>query len=231
MYDYGNWFLVIFNIILFLYFIKSAFKPRTKTDWRTYKIFGAFIVALFAEMYGFPLTIYLVTSLFGTRFGIDFTHNNGHLLNTLLGIKGDPHFNILHVASYVLIIGGFMLLGKAWEVLYNSRKKHELAITNVYKYIRHPQYLAFILIIFGFLVQWPTLITLIMAPILIIRYIRLARTEEKDMLKVFGKEYAKYKARVPGFFPSIKLLIRNLTSSKNSKGENYGKTDHFIQHN
>lgn len=207
MYDYGNWLLVLFNIVLFLYFIKSAFKPRTKIDWRTYRIFGAFIVALFAEMYGFPLTIYLLTSFFGNRLGLDFAHNNGHILNTLLGLKGDPHFNILHITSYVFIIGGLILLGKAWEVLYKSQKQNQLATTSVYKYIRHPQYLAFILIIFGFLVQWPTIITLVMAPILIFRYIRLARAEEKEMLKEFGSVYKVYKNKVPGFFPSVKHLL------------------------
>lgn len=235
MYDYGNWFLVIFNIILFLYFIKSAFKPRTKTDWRTYKIFGAFIVALFAEMYGFPLTIYLLTSFFGNRLGLDFTHNNGHILNTLLGLQGDPHFNILHIISYALIIGGLMLLGKAWEVLFKSQKDQKLAITSVYKYMRHPQYLAFILIIFGFLVQWPTLVTLIMAPILIFRYIRLAKTEEKEMLKKFGNEYSSYKSQVPGFFPSLKLLVNGSTKklkvTQDLKGEAYGKSSHLIPHN
>ncbi len=234
MYDYGNWFLVIFNIILFLYFIKSAFKPRTKTDWRTYKIFGAFIVALFAEMYGFPLTIYLLTSFFGNRLGLDFTHNNGHILNTLLGLEGDPHFNILHIISYVLIIGGLMLLGKAWEVLFKSQREQKLATTSVYKYIRHPQYLAFILIIFGFLVQWPTLITLIMAPILIFRYIQLAKTEEKEMLKKFGNEYSYYRSQVPGYFPSLKLLVngsaKKLKVSKDLKGEAYGKSSHLIPH-
>lgn len=209
MYDYGNWLLVLFNIVLFLYFIKSAFKPRTKTDWRTYKIFGAFIVALFAEMYGFPLTIYLLTSFFGNRFGLDFTHNNGHILNTLLGLKGDPHFNMFHIVSYALIIGGLILLGKAWEVLYKATKQHKLATTSVYKYIRHPQYLAFILIIFGFLVQWPTLITLLMAPILIVRYIRLAKSEEQEMLKRFGNTYALYKKETPGYVPSIKIFMKS----------------------
>lgn len=235
MYDYGNWFLVIFNIILFLYFTKSAFKPRTKTDWQTYKIFGAFIVALFAEMYGFPLTIYLLTSFFGNRLGLDFTHNNGHILNTILGLQGDPHFNILHIISYALIIGGLMLLGKAWEVLFKSQKEQKLAITSVYKYIRHPQYLAFILIILGFLVQWPTLITLIMAPILIFRYIRLAKAEEKEMLKKFGNEYSSYKSQVPGFFPSLKLLVNGSTKklrvTKDLKGEAYGKSSHLIPYN
>lgn len=206
MYDYGNWFLVIINIGIFLYFVKSTFKPRTKTDWRTYKIFGAFIVALFAEMYGFPLTIYLMTSFFGNRLGLDFTHNNGHLLNTFLGLGGDPHFNILHIISYILIIGGFFLLGNAWKILFKSQKAKKLAVTGIYQYIRHPQYVAFILIIFGFLVQWPTLITLLMAPILIFRYVRLARSEEKEMESMFGEAYRNYARKTPAFIPKIYIF-------------------------
>lgn len=209
MYDYGNWILVLINIILFIYFLKSSFKPRTKTDWRTFHSFSAFIVALFAEMYGFPLTIYLLTSLFGTRLGIDFTHDNGHLLNTLLGIKGDPHFSILHIVSYALIIGGFILLSNAWEILYKAQKKRRLAVTGIYTYIRHPQYLAFILIIFGFLVQWPTFITLLMAPVLIWRYIHLAKLEELEMKKRFGALYVKYQKRTHGFIPSLKTVIEH----------------------
>lgn len=201
MYDYGNWFLVLINIFIFLYFLKSAFKPRTKTDWRTYRMFGAFIVALFAEMYGFPLTIYLLTSIFGNRLGLDFTHDNGHLLNTLFGFKGNPHFSILHIISYGFIIGGFMLLSNAWEILYKAQKKKKLAISGVYKHIRHPQYIAFILIIFGFLVQWPTLITLLMAPILIWRYMWLAKIEEKEMSKQFGAVYVKYQEKTPAYIP------------------------------
>lgn len=204
---YGNWLFAIFNIVIFLFFIKSAFKPRTKTDWTTFRSMGAFIVALFAEMYGFPLTIYLLTSFFGNRLGLDYTHDKGHILNTLLGIKGDPHFDILHIVSNVFIIGAIILLGKAWEVLYKAQKERRLATTSIYKYIRHPQYVAFILIIFGFLLQWPTLITLIMAPILIWRYIRLARTEEKEMEDAFGDDYRRYKAETPGYFPSVKKLF------------------------
>ncbi|OGK23461.1 isoprenylcysteine carboxyl methyltransferase [Candidatus Roizmanbacteria bacterium RIFCSPLOWO2_01_FULL_37_13] len=210
-YEYGNWLMVLFNIILFLFFVKTAFKPRTKTDWRTYKIFGAFIVALFVEMYGFPLTIYLLTSYFGNQFlGLDLSHNNGHLLNTLLGLKGDPHFNVLHIVSSVFIIGGLMLLGNAWKTLYQSSSKGALAVTGTYRYLRHPQYFAFILIIIGFLLQWPTLITLVMAPVLIIRYILLAKQEEKEMVKKFGNIYVDYKKTTPGFFPSLRILSKNV---------------------
>lgn len=210
-YDYGNWLFAIANILLFLFFIKSVFKPRTETDWKTFKTFGAFIVALFAEMYGFPLTIYLLTSFFGSRFSnLDFTHNNGHILNTLLGIKGDPHFNILHILSNVIIIGGLILIAKAWDILYKSQKADKLATNGAYHYLRHPQYAGFILIIFGFLLQWPTLITLIMAPILIWRYYRLGKAEEETVLSKYGSEYAAYKKETPSYFPSVKLLFNDL---------------------
>ena len=193
-YEYGNWFLVIVSVVLFLFFLKSVFRPRTKTDWRTYQSFSAFIVALFAEMYGFPLTIYLLTSWFGNKFfNIDFSHDSGHILNKILNLGGDPHFNWLHLVSNGLIIGGFIFISSAWKILYKAQKKGVLATTGVYKYIRHPQYIGFILIIIGFLLQWPTLITLIMAPILIIRYFILAKQEEKEVEKKFGNIYLNYK--------------------------------------
>lgn len=173
-------------------------------------MFGAFIVALFTEMYGFPLTIYLLTSLFGNRFNIDFTHNSGHLLEDLLGIKGDPHFSLFHILSNLLIIGGLLLIVSAWKVLYKSQKEDKLAVSGAYHYIRHPQYAGFILIIAGFLLQWPTLITLIMAPILIGRYIRLGKDEEKAVFKKFGSKYTVYKIETPAYIPSIKMLSIDL---------------------
>jgi len=216
-YDYGNWLLVLFNIVLFLYFIKAAFRPRTKTDWTTYRTFGAFIVALFAEMYGFPLTIYLLTSYFGNNFlGLDFTHNSGHLLNGLLGLKGDAHFSPIHIFSNVFIIGGLIMLSSAWSVLYQASKRGVLAITGAYRYMRHPQYFAFILIILGFLLQWPTLITLIMAPVLIIRYVTLAKSEEKQMIAKFGPVYREYRSKTPSFFPSLKFIARGLIHKINN---------------
>jgi len=203
-YGYGSWLLVLISVVIFLYFVKTAFRPRTKTDWKTYGIFGAFITALFAEMYGFPLTIYLLTSFLGSKFpGIDFSHQSGHLLNAILGIKGDPHFSIIHVLSNVFIVGGLILLGSAWNVLYKSSRKNMLATTGAYRYIRHPQYLAFILVIVGFLLQWPTIITVFMAPFLLWRYYRLSKLEEKEMETRFKEEYLKYKRRTPAFIPSI----------------------------
>ncbi|MEK6578373.1 MAG: isoprenylcysteine carboxylmethyltransferase family protein, partial [Bdellovibrionota bacterium] len=199
--SYGLWRLVIINSIVFVFFTFSFFKPNTKADWRTFGTFSAFIVALFIEMYGFPLTIYLMSGWLANRFPqIDpLSHDSGHLLHTLLGLKGNPHFDILHIISNVLIISGFFLLSSAWRVLYGAQKAKKLATLGPYHYIRHPQYMAFILIMLGFLFQWPTLPTIIMFPILVTTYIRLAIKEEKVIEKEFSTSYRAYAAVTPRF--------------------------------
>ncbi len=207
-YAYGNWLLVIGISAVFLLFLFDAFKPKTGTDWRTFSSFGAFVVALFAEMYGFPLTIYLLTSWFGSRFPqLNFSHTSGHLWEVLLNNTVNPHWSFLHIVSNIFIIGGLLLISYAWNVLYQAVQKKTLATTGPYRYIRHPQYAGFILIIVGFLLQWPTLITLIMAPLLIFRYIRLASQEETYILKTFGQSFIEYKKSTPGWWPSIKYMI------------------------
>ena len=201
---YGLWMLVIFNSAIFLMFAFSFFKPQTARDWRTFGAFAGFVVALFVEMYGFPLSIYLMSGWLQTKFpGLDLlSHNSGHLWSTLLGEKGDPHFSPLHIASYVLLGFGFYLLSAAWNVLYHAQRSDGLATTGPYARIRHPQYAAFVLILFGFLLQWPTLLTLIMFPVLLAMYGRLAVTEEAEMRQRFGAEFDVYAARTPRFFPS-----------------------------
>ena len=104
-------------------------------------------------------------------------------------------------ASSVLIFGGFILLSAAWRVLYEAQKTHTLATTGPYAYIRHPQYVGFMLIMLGFLLQWPTLITLIMFPILVAMYVKLARREEHEVLAEFGDAYQRYLTRTPAFIP------------------------------
>ena len=203
---YGLWSLVILNSAIFLLFAFTFFKPQTARDWRTFGAFGAFIVALFVEMYGFPLSIYLMSGWLQTRYpDLDLlSHNSGHLWSTLLGEKGDPHFGPLHIASYVFLAFGFYLLSNAWSVLYQAQRRKALAVAGPYARIRHPQYVAFVLILVGFLLQWPTLLTLVMFPILLIMYARLAITEEAEMHKQFGAEFDAYAARTPRFFPSFR---------------------------
>jgi protein-S-isoprenylcysteine O-methyltransferase Ste14 len=202
---YGLWPLVIINTAVFLIFAFSFTRPHTARDWRSFGAFSAFLVALFAEMYGFPLTIYLLSGWLGSRYpGLNLlSHDAGHLWHTLLGWKGDPHSDPLHILSNLLIAGGFVLLGSAWRVLYEAQRRHALATTGLYAYMRHPQYVGFILIMLGFLLQWPTLLTLIMFPILVTMYVRLARLEEREALMEFGEAYARYAATTPAFFPRL----------------------------
>ena len=206
---YGLWSLVIINSAIFIIFAFSFTKPRTTRDWRSFSAFSAFIVALFVEMYGFPLTIYLLSGWLVRRYpGVDFlSHDAGHLLNTLIGWKIDPHFDPLHILSNILIVGGFILLSAAWKVLYDAQRTKTLAITGPYAYVRHPQYVGFILIMLGFLFQWPTLVTLTMFPILVTMYVRLAQREEKEVTEEFGDEYRRYAAKTPAFFPQASNMM------------------------
>lgn len=200
---YGLWPLVVLNTAIFVIFAFSFTKPRTARDWRSFGAFSAFLVALFTEMYGFPLTIYLLSGWLTSNYpGIDLlSHNSGHLLQTLLGWQGDPHFSPLHLLSDGLIVAGFILIGAAWEVLYKAQRTQQVAMSGPYAFVRHPQYIGFVVIMLGFLIQWPTLITLIMFPILVTMYIRLARREEREALVEFGEAYAQYAARTPAFWP------------------------------
>lgn len=201
---YGLWSLVFINSLVFIIFAFSFTRPRTARDWRSLGAFSAFIMALFTEMYGFPLTVYLLSGWLVSRHpGLDvFSHEAGHLWPTLLGIKAHSHFDLFHLLSSALIVGGFALLASAWRVLHEAQRTHALAMTGPYARIRHPQYMGFILIMLGFLVQWPTLPTLLMFPVLVGMYVRLAQTEERTMRQEFGEAYSRYAAVTPGFLPA-----------------------------
>jgi protein-S-isoprenylcysteine O-methyltransferase Ste14 len=202
---YGLWSLVIINSAVFILFAFSFAKPRSPRDWRSLGVFSAFIVALFAEMYGFPLTIYLLSGWLAGRYpGLDLlSHDAGHLWHTLFRMGGNPHFDVLHIASNVMIFGGFWLVAAAWQVLYAAQQSHTLAVSGPYARVRHPQYSAFIVIMAGFLLQWPTLPTLVMFPILVYMYVRLARREEEEVVREFGCAYEAYRRSTPAFIPRL----------------------------
>ncbi|MFI8608028.1 methyltransferase family protein [Pseudomonas sp. NPDC077649] len=200
---YGLWGLVIVNSLVFILFAFSFFKPSSARDWRTFGSFAAFIIALFVEMYGAPLTLYLLAGWLQSRYPqLDpLSHEAGHLWHSLLGLEGDPHFGALHILGNLLIVAGFWLLASAWRVLYRAQQAGELADSGPYARVRHPQYLAFALIMLGFLLQWPTLLTLLMFPVLLLMYVQLARREEQEMLVHFGDTYRRYRDATPAFLP------------------------------
>ena len=216
---YGLWGLVIVNSLVFIIFAFSFFKPNSPRDWRTFGTFAAFIVALFVEMYGVPLTLYLLAGWLQSRYPqLDpLSHDAGHLWHSLLGLEGDPHFGVLHILSSLLIFGGFWLLASAWRVLYRAQQAGTLAESGPYARIRHPQYVAFSLIMLGFLLQWPTLLTLLMFPVLVLMYVHLARQEDRWAASHFGDHWQHYRARVPAFIPRLGGAAAHTTPQEKPK--------------
>ena len=200
-YAYGLWPLVVVDSALVIGFAVSFFHPAGKRDWRTLGMFAAFMVALFAEMYGYPLTIYLLSGAFGNALGLDLSHNDGHLWNDLIGWNGDPHLSPFHLLSYLAIIAGFWMTSAGWRVLFQAQRNGELATTGLYARMRHPQYDGLLLVMAGFLLQWPTIPTLVMFPVLVWTYRRLALREERDAAAAFGERWDEYARQTPRFIP------------------------------
>ncbi len=207
-YGYGLWFSVLINVLIILIFALSFIKPRGKWEWRSMGVYIGFLVALFSEMYGFPLTIYILTSLLGSRYPVlnPFSHSNGHLLFTFLG--GGPYvFLLIHLISNGLIVAGVVLMGAGWKRIH--RAGGALVTEGIYKRVRHPQYTGLLLISIGLMVQWPTLITLLLWPVMLLVYYRLSMREESEMIRRFGERYLEYKNSVPAFSPRLGFAKRS----------------------
>ena len=204
-YAYGMWVVVAFNIAIFLFFTMSFLKPRGGQQWRSMGVVIAFIVALFAEMYGFPLTIYLLVGWLGSAYPAlqPFSHKLGHLWVVVLGGSTAAWAFIMALSIFVML-GGYVLLSKGWTQIHGAHGR--LVTDGIYAYARHPQYTGLFLVILGFLIQWPTLLTVIMAPILFFAYVRLAKNEERRAIEEFGDRYLEYMKKTPAaFVPPIRL--------------------------
>ena len=202
-YGYGFWSLVVFNAAFFVIFVLSFLTPLRRRDWRSFGVYSAFIVALFTEMYGFPLTIYILTAILGSRYPAlnPFSHASGHLWVTLLG-GGAAMMTTVHIVSNLLMFGGLFIIAHGWGKIH--RAQGALVTDGLYARVRHPQYSGLFLITIGLLIQWPTIITVLTWPVLMAMYIRLARREEVDMELRFGDTYRAYAARVPRFIPRLR---------------------------
>lgn len=204
-YAYGIWPVVIFYISIFLFFAVSWIAPKKRYEWRSMGAFVGFIVALFTEMYGFPLTIYFLSALMGKSYPVldPFSHPSGHLVLVFLGLaRSSTAMDILHLITNGLIFSGFLIIYKGWKLIHRA-KGERLVTEGVYSYMRHPQYSGLFLITIGLLIQWPSLTTVIMWPILMIAYYRLAMREEREIERHFREEYVEYKKRVPAFVPRL----------------------------
>ena len=205
IYAYGMWPVVAFNILLVLGFALSFVRPKGAIEWRRMGLFAAFIVALFTEMYGIPLTIYFLSQWLGNAYPVldPFTHAHGHLLLVGLGLADSgTAMMLLHLISNGIMILGFVLLYKGWTLIHGSDGK-QLVTEGIYARMRHPQYSGLFLITLGLLVQWPTFITLVLWPFLTFAYYRLAMKEEREVSQEFPAEYARYRESVPAFLPKI----------------------------
>ncbi len=199
-YAYGLWVVAAFNIGIFLFFMLSFLKPRGSDEWRGMSVITAFLVALFAEMYGFPLTIYLLTGWLGDAYPAlqPFNHKLGHLWVVVFG-GSNLAWVIVMGLSLALMLMGYTLLSKGWTQIHAARGG--LVTDGIYAYARHPQYTGLFLVIIGFLVQWPTLLTVLMAPIMLYAYVSLTRIEERRAEAEFGEVYNDYVHKTSAFFP------------------------------
>lgn len=201
---YGNWGAVVFSVWLVSLVVLGFLRPPRGRNWRHLGLSAAFLVALFTEMFGIPFTIYLLGSLTGASFGLGMVE--GHLWAVLASHLGllplETGVGLVMAISSVLITVGVALMAAGWYQTWRAvRAGGELVTDGLYRPVRHPQYAGFLLLALGFLVQWPTLPTLLLFPVLVVVYVRLARREERELEARFGEAWRAYRSRTPMLLP------------------------------
>jgi methanethiol S-methyltransferase len=193
----GAWGLAAIMIVVASWFLYRYLAPKSWREWASAGVVQAFIIALYAEMYGFPLTIYLTARF----FGLDRNNLNANLWSSLVGM-GETGMMISMILGYVLLFVGIGLFIQGWRELYRARQEQRLATTGLYGLVRHPQYTGLFIALFGEgVVHWPTLFSVGLFPVIVLAYTLLSRNEEKRMLEAFGETYRAYRDRTPMFVP------------------------------
>lgn len=197
---WGAWWLAALMIVISSWVLYRYVAPKGWREWSGAGLIQAFIIALYAEMYGFPVTIYVLTTVFGLK--IPWLHPSGHLWATLLGFGyvGDV---VEMLIGFAFVFLGISLLIEGWREIYQGQRQNRLAMGRLYSVIRHPQYTGIFLALFGQLIHWPTIPTLALFPFIVWIYVRLARKEERAMAERFGGIYLAYMRQVPMFFPRL----------------------------
>lgn len=195
----GAWGIAAIMVVVVSWALYRYLAPKTWREWASAGLVQAFIIALYAEMYGFPLTIYLLTRF----FGLDRVNLNANLWSTLLGF-GETGMLISMLLGYAIAFVGIGLFAQGWRELYRARQHQKLASGGLYDLVRHPQYTGlFIAIVGEGLVHWPTIFSVVAFPAIVYAYTKLARREERRMLEAYGEEYRAYQRRVPMFLPRM----------------------------
>jgi len=172
--------------------------PKGAREWARAGLVQAFIIAFYAEMYGFPVTVYLLTRIFNVDVGSNFW--DGNLWVYLTGTQWAMRASM--TVGYTVVVFGIMLMIAGWREVYRATKKARIATGGPYALMRHPQYAGVFLALFGEgVVHWPTLFSLTAFPIIVAAYSLLARKEEQRMTERFGNKYREYQQRVPMFWP------------------------------
>ncbi|MFQ5846537.1 MAG: methyltransferase family protein [Candidatus Methylomirabilales bacterium] len=194
----GFWELTVVMVVIASWLLYRYVAPTGWREWSRAGLVQAFIIALYAEMYGFPLTIYILSGFMG--FDIPWLHQSGHLWAALFG-WGDLGAMVEMLLGYTLVFFGISVLIEGWREVYHASRKGHLATDRLYGVVRHPQYTGIFLAVFGQLIHWPTIPTVVLFPAIVWAYYRLAKREEGQMIERFGDAYLTYRRRVPMFFP------------------------------